>query len=511
MSILNSNNSSTLSSKAALTFVSGLLQQGARFLVGFVVSPIVIRGLGPELYGAFQMIQQTVGYLSLSDMRPMGTLKFTLAVRQHIDDIEEKRRQIGSALLLWTLSFPIFLLLGTVTIWFAPSFIRTVPAHFGAVRLALAIVFFSVAVDRLLSLPGNVLRGMNLDYKAMGLNAVTVLLGGLLSAAAIWSDLGLPGVAAASVLGALITGGARFWVAKRALSWFGAAMPRREEFIEFAQLSGWLFLYGLSSVLLAASDLVLVGYLLGPSAAAVYATTGLVLRMTSEPMSMLLSSGGPGISGLCGQGDWLRVEKVRTEMFIMAIAGMTLIGSGVIALNEWFLALWVGKGYFAGQMTNVLLVLAAIVKVFFRVDTVIVSGLLELRRQALSSLISGLVVVVVGGSLCRFWGMQGMALGSLLGYILQWCYLQSVIYGRMPSSIGRFWRSLFVLAGTMLVVLLLSLSSSLQLQAGGWYTFLLNSGMCAVLVSLILWFIGLRSEQRHMLLAKIHVFRALLQ
>src|SRR5665811_258911 len=91
----------TLTRRATLTFVGSLLEQAARFIVGFGVIPIVIRGLGADLYGAWMMLQQTAGYLSLSDLRPMGTLKFTLAVRQHIDDIEEKRRQIVSALIIW--------------------------------------------------------------------------------------------------------------------------------------------------------------------------------------------------------------------------------------------------------------------------------------------------------------------------------------------------------------------------------------------------------------------------
>lgn len=65
----------SLTRRAGLTFVSSMLQQGARFLVGFVVTPIVIRGLGAELYGAWMMLQQTAGYLALSDLRPMGTLK----------------------------------------------------------------------------------------------------------------------------------------------------------------------------------------------------------------------------------------------------------------------------------------------------------------------------------------------------------------------------------------------------------------------------------------------------
>jgi hypothetical protein len=127
--MINMNRQDSLTRRAGLTFISQILQQGARFIVGFVVTPIVIRGLGAELYGAWTMIQQSVGYLSLTDLRPMGTLKFTLAVKQHLDDVAEKRRQIGSALVIWACSLPLFVILGGVAIWKLPISIHVSPEY----------------------------------------------------------------------------------------------------------------------------------------------------------------------------------------------------------------------------------------------------------------------------------------------------------------------------------------------------------------------------------------------
>ncbi len=118
-----------LSERAGLTFISTFLLQAARFLVSFVVTPIVVRGLGTELYGAWRMMQQSVGYLSFTDLRSMGTLKFTLAVRQHVEDVEEKRRQIGSALKLWMITLPVFVACGIILIWQVSNFIKVRPQY----------------------------------------------------------------------------------------------------------------------------------------------------------------------------------------------------------------------------------------------------------------------------------------------------------------------------------------------------------------------------------------------
>ena len=102
-----------------MTFASGLLQQGAKLIIGLVVTPIIIRGLGQELYGVWLMIKQSTGYTAQADLRPMATLKFTLGVRQHEHDFHQKRRQIGAAILIWGLTLPIIFTLGAGLLWTA--------------------------------------------------------------------------------------------------------------------------------------------------------------------------------------------------------------------------------------------------------------------------------------------------------------------------------------------------------------------------------------------------------
>jgi hypothetical protein len=57
-----------LTRRAGLTLLSNLLEQGSNLVIGFVATPIIISGLGTELYGAWMMLQRTIGYLELSDL-----------------------------------------------------------------------------------------------------------------------------------------------------------------------------------------------------------------------------------------------------------------------------------------------------------------------------------------------------------------------------------------------------------------------------------------------------------
>lgn len=496
-------NEGSLTRRAGLTFASSLLQQGAQLIVGFIVIPIIIHGLGAELYGAWMMIKQAAGYTAQADLRPMGTLKFTLAVTQHVKDVQEKRRQIGAAILIWGLTLPIIFTLGAGLLWAAPSFIRVSDEHIFIVRVAMVLVILHLAMERVLTLPDNVLRGMNLHYKAMGLNAVMVLCGGFLSAVAIWMGWGLPGVAAGGIIASAGAGGVRFIVAKRVLSWFGAARPKREEFFSFGKLSGWLMFSGLAGTLFSASDLLVLGIVLGPSVTAVYATTGAVIRMLIGPLGQLLSSGGPGIAGLCGEKDWRRVAAVRKEMYVVGLIMMTVIGAGILALNSSFLKLWLGEGFYAGDLTNLLLVLIGFMMIFFRIDGVIIDSMLLFRKKAAVMLVSGLVAVTSGALLSFVWGTAGMAFGILCSYIVLLSCIQILIRRKLSYKANENLDSLYrpVVVSFLLLIGAYYISSFLNPET--WLSLLLISAPFGCVTFGLMWFIGLSKIDRGMLVKRV--------
>ena len=497
-----------LSERASLTFISTFLLQATRFLVGFVVTPIVVRGLGAELYGAWRMMQQSVGYLSLTDLRPMGTLKFTLAVRQHIEDTDEKRRQVGSALRLWAITFPFFLVCGIIIIWQAPNFIKTAPQYVESIRIAMGILVISVALERVISLPANVLRGMNLAYKGMWLNILSVVLGGAATVLAIWFGFGLPGVAAAGVIGVVLGGGFNLYVVRKELHWFSATRPSKDEFLKFFKLSSWLFLSGISGILLNSSDIILVGYVLGPKTAAIYAATGLVLNMLTRPLMMLLGSATPGLAGLCGQENWQRVLRVREEILLLNFFGLTLIAIGVILLNNIFLTLWIEQGYYAGGLVNFLLVCTVVVRALSRVDINIVSGMLQLKLQALSSLISGLIVIILGWIMLIKWGMFGMAFSSLIGACVFWVCNFTIIQRRIELEFSKLFSPniirfsiisiLFVLF-SYLIAVFVPLEKFISIN---WVSFIGLSMLCLCISSCLLYIL-IGTDAKRMLIIRV--------
>ena len=424
----------TLSRRASLTFLSGLAQSGARLAVGLLVTPLLVRELGAVLYGAWSMIQQAMGWLALTDLRPMGTLKFTLSIEQHLEDDSRKRRQVGAAIRLWAFTLPVTIVVAIVATVWAPTLLRLSGAEATAVRIAVLVTAVGVVLDRLLGLSSSVLRGLNLDFKGAFSATASILIGAALTVVALRSGFGLPGVAVAAVLTVLFGSASRYLVARRHVAWLGAERPTGDEFRAFAKLSYWLFAGGLGSVLFLSSDVLAVGLVLGPIAAAVYATTGAALRLTSEPLAQLLNSGNAGMADLCGRQEWARVSAVRAEQWLAALGGMTVIGAAVLLLNRSFLVLWLGERFYGGLIPTALLALLALQSQLYRVDTVLADSMMLMREKARITLSAGALGIGLGALLALRFGLTGMAAGALIGRSLALVLTPRLIAARLPGE-----------------------------------------------------------------------------
>src|SRR5439155_1426307 len=184
----------TLTQRASLNAIASLLDYAAKLVVGFVVTPIVVAALGRSLFGTWEMLNRLVTYMSAADGRPTEAIRLMVANRQAVDDATTQRRYVGAALAVWLLFLPVITAAGGLVIWLAPGVTKAAPDLHGTVRVATALLLASFFMTLVAGVPESVLRGMNLGYRRMGLQASLNLVGGLLMIAAVRAGLGLVGL-----------------------------------------------------------------------------------------------------------------------------------------------------------------------------------------------------------------------------------------------------------------------------------------------------------------------------
>ncbi len=490
-----------LTRKAVLTFASQLLCQGAGMIAGFVFTPIIITGLGAEAYGVWGFIQKLTGFLGLSNLNSMGVVKLQLGVRQHSPDIQEKRRLLGANVLQWVCLLPlsiaaIALLVACLPRWLAiPADLTT------SARLALLIVGCSMILNQLLSLPGAVLAGQNLVYKAMGLNAGVVLLGGGLNALGVLLGYGLLVLAGTSLLGIVVTNLVRYAIARRNVPWLGVSRPRTDEVGSCIRLSVWSALNSLGGMLFSAADAILVGILFGSRAVAVYLTTGALIRFAFGPLQQALASGNSGIGYLAGSAQWIRIERIRQEQLSFAALGMAVLGAITLLFNESFVSLWVGRELYADLRLTGSLALLAFMRQMVNMESISLDAILKLRGKTISTLAWGSVGVALSVPASRLIGMAGMPLALAAASAGQLCTLQWLIQRHTPMRMARYWQAAArpVAAMALAVALTWTLRLHWPLELRHWLSLSIAGAAAAAAVGGGFLAIGIRANVREAL------------
>lgn len=429
---------SPLARPAFLTIIGSVLRQSAQTIAALIATPILVQGLGEGDYGVLLAVQQLIGLLVLADQRTSGTLKFLIATRDLDASDAALRRLVGSAVIAWLRVLPIIALAGVLLTSGLPSVID-LPGETPTYRQFAALLFVAAVLDRFLSLPSHVLRGMNLDFKAVRIDAVTLSLGTIVGAMAVRWGYGLVGFAVVALGRTMIVNGIRFVVARRNVSWFGVRKPKAKSVRSFVRTSRWLATADVGLILLFGLEITVAGVVVGASGAAAYGATQFAARTMTTPAIEIVGSVGPGLARLAVAGRWEDLHRLRAEMLITTTGIFTIIGLAMASLNEVFISSWLSGDLYGGQDLTLLLALGALAGGLYRTDAVVLDALVAFRQRALVTLFAGISSIAVAAGLGFHFGLGGVAAGALIARTLllvasPWLYARSASTDILSAS-----------------------------------------------------------------------------
>lgn len=490
--------------KASLNALASSLEYAAQIAVGFVVTPLILAGLGSHLFGLWQILSRLAGYVKAASGQPASALKWTIASQQASTDYDDKRRSVGKAIVVWLLFLPLLALLGGVLAWYAPALLRAPAELSWVLRVTGALLVANLIVTALTGVPRSVLHGENLGYKRMSFSAALVILGGVLALVAMHFNTGLIGLAVGLLVTALLSGAIFLKVARSSLPWFGVIVPPFAEIRGYLRLSGWFLAWRLVSEVMRSGDIVELGILTSAEMVTTYTLTRYASQTVVQVTAVLVFSALPGLGGIIGTGDLQKAVRVRNE--IMSITWVAAVPTVVTILlwNRTFLGLWVGAEYYAGSIPTLVVVLMVMQFVFIRNDANIIDLTLNLRRKVLIGALSTIASLVFAAILIGSFdlGIVGLGLGFIAG--------RSILSLAYPWLVGRFLGvSLIsqlkdVLRPGLITVLLLlvALGLSARLIATTWIGLIVSVGVTIGVVSIFAFYSGLSGGQRRRILQR---------
>jgi O-antigen/teichoic acid export membrane protein len=445
-----------LARKARLNALAKVLDSGARLMVGLLINPLLVAGLGAYAYGALQLVVRASGYLSAVTGRPSQALTWTVSHHQGSTDDRTKRMHVGCSVLVWAACAPWLVLSGGALAWITPALLSAPNELHLSLRCACGLLVANLILKSLVDIPQSALVGQNLGYKRMGLSTVLVVLGGGLTAMALYFRTGMVGIAATYLANTLLSGALFAWIARQHVPWFGIARPSLALLRWFFSLSWWFLAWRLVNQLLKTGDVIVLG-LLG----SVELVTAFVLtRYSSEALinsaAILVGSAMPGLGGIIGSGDLSRAARIRQEILAANWLLATVVGTVIAVWNRSFVRLWVGDEFYAGDAATMLIVLAVMQFILFRCDAQIIDLTLELRGKVILGAFAAVVSLSTAAVLVQACdlGIVGVCLGVFVGRLMLSVGYPVLVGGRLGISTVAQGRA--VLRPALVTALLLS-------------------------------------------------------
>ena len=493
--------SGELTRRASLNALAAMIEYIARLVVGFVINPILVAGLGSFGYGVWQVLGRLVGYVSAAGGRPSQALKWSIANRQTSTDIAEKRRQVGSSLIVAAFFLPILVPIGLVIAWFVPAWLDATADMVWPIRVATALLVVNLVLVNFLAVPRSVLEGENLGYKRMGLSALLVFVGGGLVILAVKTDSGLPGVALATLATTILTAATYFYIVKAYVPWFGIRLPSRAEVMGFLNLSWWFLGWRLVMQILRSSDIVVLGIAESPELVSVYALSRYVPETLVTFVGMVIMGVAPGLGGIIGSGNMEKGASVRAEMMSFTWVLVTLAGVGILVWNRSFVGLWVGDEFYAGELTNLLIVILVAQFVFIRNDAYIIDLTLDLRKKVLFGAFAAVLAVALATGFVVFLdaGIVGLCAGFIIGRGFLSILYPAIVGKTLGIDLSDQLRQAVRPAIVSAALFAAALSAGRRFEVDGWLPLIGVSIITVLLVGPVAFFTGLARERRTLL------------
>jgi O-antigen/teichoic acid export membrane protein len=396
----------------------GYASQILTMLTGLWMTPFLLRHLGQHDYGLWLVGLQLLAYLTLIDLGVVALLPRETAYATGrgggIEGATDLPLIIGQTgrIVLWQTPIVLFAAVGAYIF---------MPSQWANLRYPLAWMLVAFVITFPLRIFQAVLRGLQ-DLKFLGaINIVTWLVTTAVTIALVWAGYALNALAVGWIIGQILSGAVHY---VRLKVKFPAALPNRLPSTQWQQVRKqltagfWVSVAQMAQVMVNATDMLIVGRILGPSAVVPYACTGRLIMVLGNQPQMLMQAAAPGLCEMTTGASRDRLLSALTSLTQLITMASGVIVAVVLSVNSGFVDWWVGSNLYGGGALNVLL----LASMFFRsFNTSYAHAVLFLgheRRLSMTNLADGAITVGSGLLLTKLFGAIGAPLGSLLGVCL---------------------------------------------------------------------------------------------
>lgn len=422
--------------------IAGWLAHLMTMLIGFFMMPYILGTVGEAQYGAWVFINALAGY---STMIYSG---FGATICRFVADLYSRKDwkrlntivstiqsvYIGTASLVFLFTIACALFAARLQNW------GTLPIH--EVQISILIVGGTIGLGMIASVYGGVLVGtQRLDIKR-GIEVTMGIIRLLLTLLCLHERFGLVTLALIFFAATVIEHGASAFYAYRQVPTLsvGPWHTRREAMRECFSFSAFNAIALFAEYLIFFTDTVVIGLILGPLAVVPYQIGLRIAQMIQIPIAQIGEAVLPKAGELHARGAQRELGRLVAKGMGLALllSGGFLIGA--VYFNDMLIRTWIGKSYPDSGSVLVLLVASQLVALPMVVARKALLGIGQVRKQAFIDLFEALINLVLSLILIRYWGILGVAWGTVIPLII---VELALLLPYAMRELGVSWRSLW--------------------------------------------------------------------
>jgi len=443
-------------------------------VAGVAMVPLYLRFIPLDLYGAWLASGNMLAWLSTVDPGLTVVLQQRVASAYGKQDFQTIEELLGGGLFIAGIVLIAAILFGLVCAHYLPVWldlpstvdVEVIVQAFSLAVIGTSLMIFSFAISAI----NQGLQG------SLGIGLITnivVALSFVLMIILLFKEFGLLAIA----IGLLFQGASNTLCQGVYLLWRMACEKIRFSFSfssikALAKILSYTFLGRMSGIFANNVDLFIVARFLGPETVAVLSLTRKAPDLSKNFVDQPIAAFMPAVSHVSGSGEMDKVREVLIRLVRIMLWVLCMVVGGLIALNDDFVRLWVGRHLFAGESINLILCSS-----LFVTTTTICTGYIcvaigNIKGISLAGFVQSLLFIplVIYGT--KYFGLIGGVLAPLIAVfaVSAWYYPRS--FSRLLKLSAENRKDIiFDGLSSLAVTILLTLGFS-QPHPNSWFQFI---------------------------------------
>ncbi len=327
---------------------SNVLVMFNKIIVTLIMTPIYISSLGAYDYGLWEMVASVIGYMGMLDLGIRPAISRFAAHYKALDDRDNLEKVYSSVLVFMVLIGVLLLCFFTVwSLWFS-----NLLAPNGQSAERYSIFLLIIGLQLLIAFPGYVaesyLEGFEQYYVKNNVTMLNTIAGAIILYNYITPENGLLMLALVSALGIAIKYLFYFYLLSRPMNQAiqfkrkNFSWVKLKEIISFGLKS---FVQGIASRIETASDVLIIGFFLGPAVVPFYSVPSSLAGYLRGFGWTITHAFMPLFSGMNALGKNEEMKGVYLSASRYAVGLLLPLGVGLSVIGGPFLALWLGSEF----------------------------------------------------------------------------------------------------------------------------------------------------------------------